>query len=122
MKNPACNACHRAMDPIGFGLESFDALGAVQTTDNGARVVASGDVDGQPFDGPCELSRLVRAHPGAARCLTRGLVRHVLGAADPERQPEALDTLAADFDRSGRRLLRLLRALILSDAFRTAGD
>ena len=54
--NPACAVCHTRMDPIGFALENFDAIGRWRTTDAGSEIDSSGVLpDGTRFDGPAEL-------------------------------------------------------------------
>ena len=51
--NAACAACHKVMDPIGFSLENFDAIGAWRTTDGGATIDASAQLaDGTKINGP----------------------------------------------------------------------
>jgi hypothetical protein len=59
--NPACASCHAQMDPLGFALENFDAVGRWRTTDGGTTPIdASGMLpDGTKFDGPAELRRLL---------------------------------------------------------------
>jgi mono/diheme cytochrome c family protein len=55
-RSPACASCHRVMDPIGFALENFDAVGAWRTTEAAAPIDASGQLwDGTPIDGPVAL-------------------------------------------------------------------
>ena len=69
-KNPTCASCHRRMDPLGFGLENFDAVGAWRTTDGKFPIDASGKLpDGSEFTGPGRASRRL-AQP--ARGLRRG--------------------------------------------------
>ncbi len=59
-KNPACASCHNRMDPIGFGLENFDAVGRWRTQASGAPVDASGVLTtGEKFNGPAELKKLM---------------------------------------------------------------
>jgi hypothetical protein len=60
-KNPACAGCHARMDPLGFALENFDAIGRWRSIDESKnRVDASGVLpDGTRFDGPRELRRLL---------------------------------------------------------------
>jgi Protein of unknown function (DUF1592)/Protein of unknown function (DUF1588)/Protein of unknown function (DUF1587)/Protein of unknown function (DUF1595)/Protein of unknown function (DUF1585) len=59
-KNPACAGCHQLMDPIGFALENFDAVGAWRTNDSGFRVDASGKMfDGAKLDGPVSLRQAI---------------------------------------------------------------
>jgi hypothetical protein len=61
-KNVACATCHRLMDPLGFALENFDAIGQWQTTSGEANIPidASGVLpDGTRFDGPGELRKIL---------------------------------------------------------------
>jgi hypothetical protein len=80
-KNPTCAACHRRMDPLGFGLENFDAVGAWRAVDGNAPVDASGVLpDGRRFTGPEELRAILKADRDAfARCLTSKLLTYALG-------------------------------------------
>jgi hypothetical protein len=58
--NPACAACHKVMDPIGFALENFDGLGRWRETMAGAAIDSSGVLpDGTSFDGPVGLQDLL---------------------------------------------------------------
>ena len=51
--NPACQGCHKLMDPIGFALEPFDAIGRARLEDGGNPIDAHGVMyDGTPVDGP----------------------------------------------------------------------
>jgi mono/diheme cytochrome c family protein len=54
--NPACATCHKIMDPLGFALENFDAIGRWRTTDAGRAIDASGVLaDGSKIDGAASL-------------------------------------------------------------------
>ena len=62
--NPACAICHNRMDPIGFALENFDAVGKWRTLDAGAPIDASGALpDGSEFQGPAELRKALLRNP-----------------------------------------------------------
>jgi hypothetical protein len=55
-KNPVCTVRHTAMDPVGFALENFDAIGRWRTTEEGLPLDTSGALpDGTRFDGPAQL-------------------------------------------------------------------
>ena len=55
-----CRACHALIDPIGFGLENFDAIGRWRTRQNGALIDTAGETpDGEKFSGPAELKKLL---------------------------------------------------------------
>ncbi len=88
--NPQCAACHARMDPIGFSLENFDAIGAWRTKDANNEVIdVSGSLpNGKTFNGPDELKQLLKsqqdkfAHTLAAKLLTFALGR---GLEDSDR-------------------------------------
>jgi len=62
--NPACAVCHTRMDPIGFALENFDAIGRWRTTDAGSEIDSSGVLpDGTRFEGPAELRKALLRNP-----------------------------------------------------------
>jgi hypothetical protein len=80
-KDPTCASCHRRMDPLGFGLENFDAVGAWRTMDGKFPIDASGSLpDGDTFTGPVELAAILKAEREPfARCLTSKLLTYALG-------------------------------------------
>src|SRR5213075_3369283 len=58
--NPVCASCHNRMDPLGFGLENFDAVGRWRTELAGETVDASGTmITGEKFKGPAELKKVL---------------------------------------------------------------
>ena len=62
--NPTCAGCHKLMDPIGFALENYDAVGRYRTVDSGEPIDASGTLfDGTPFRGVADLEKAILAHP-----------------------------------------------------------
>src|SRR5436309_3207147 len=59
-ENPACASCHKLMDPLGFALENFDAIGMWRTKQGAAPIDASGELpDGTKFQGPAELRQIL---------------------------------------------------------------
>jgi len=89
-KNEVCASCHKSMDPLGFGLENFDAIGAWRTTDGKFPIDASGTLpDGRSFNGPQGLASILKAQPEAfAECLTRKLLIYALGRGlEPDDDP-----------------------------------
>ena len=79
--NPTCAACHRRMDPLGFGLENFDAVGKWRTRDGSFPVDASGALpDGRSFSGPAELTGILASEREAfAKALTSKMLTYALG-------------------------------------------
>jgi len=80
-KNATCAACHARMDPLGFGLENFNAIGQWRTQDGKFPVDSSGTLpDGRSFSGPRELKVILKADRDAfARGLTEKLLTYALG-------------------------------------------
>jgi hypothetical protein len=80
-KNPACASCHSRMDPLGFGLENFNAIGAWRTEEGKFPVDASGSLpDGRSFHTPAELKAIFKADREAfVRCIAEKLLTYALG-------------------------------------------
>jgi hypothetical protein len=77
--NPTCAGCHDRIDPLGFGLERFDAVGRWREQDAGRPVDATGSLpDGTPFDGPDELKKVLLEHKDR---FLRHLAAKILGYA-----------------------------------------
>jgi len=79
--NAVCASCHSKMDPIGFGLENFDATGNWREKDGKSPINAVGTLpDGRTFNGPVELSKVLRTESNAfAQCLTEKVMIYALG-------------------------------------------
>lgn len=84
-KNPACAGCHARMDPLGFALENFDAIGKWRTTSgaDNTPVDSSGVLpDGSKFQGPAELRKLLLSRPREfANAVTEKLLTYALRRA-----------------------------------------
>ena len=80
-RNPVCASCHAPMDPLGFALENFDAVGEWRTHDAGYPVDASGVLaDGTSFDGPAELRATLAARGEQfVETFTERLLTYALG-------------------------------------------
>jgi hypothetical protein len=80
-KDPICASCHRRMDPLGFGLENFDAVGAWRTMEGKLPIDATGFLpDGDEFNGPEELRGiLTKQHEAFSRAITSKLLTYALG-------------------------------------------
>jgi mono/diheme cytochrome c family protein len=75
---PACYSCHIRLDPPGFALERFDAIGAYRDRDGSQPVDARGEWNGRSFDGPTEFKAALMSRPDE---FTRGFIEHLLGYA-----------------------------------------
>jgi hypothetical protein len=90
--DPACAGCHSLMDPIGLGLENYDAIGRYRTNDGMNAIDSAGTLpSGSSFTGPKELAALVAADPAFARCIVQKLYTYALGRT-PDSTPGHLDT------------------------------
>jgi hypothetical protein len=80
-KNPVCASCHARMDPLGFSLENFDAIGQWRTTEAGIPIDASGVLlDGTKVSGPADLrNALVARKEQFVQAVTGKLLTYALG-------------------------------------------
>jgi hypothetical protein len=120
VSDPSCAGCHGLVDPLGLGLEQFDAIGRFRTTERGAAIDPSGALEGAPFADARGLGERLRANPGVRDCLLRNFYRFATGRIETADEAPALAALGAAFDAQGRRLPDLVVALVTSDAFRLA--
>lgn len=118
MSDPSCAGCHGYIDPIGFGLESYDGIGRFRTEDNGSPIDASATLDGQPFEGAAGLGALVAASADAPACLARNLYRHATGHIETDGEEVAIVGLEEAFVESGYSMQALLVEIVASPAFR----
>lgn len=116
---PLCQGCHGAMDPIGFGLESFDGVGRARTTDTGGFPIdASGTLpDGRSFTGPAELTDVLKNDPAFTHCLSEKLFTYGLGRAPTPKEHCQVQALDADFATRGHRLSGLVHSLVQHRSF-----
>jgi hypothetical protein len=75
---PACYSCHVRLDPPGFALERFDAIGSWREKDGSKPVDARAEWNGTPFDGPAAYKALLAQNPHE---FTRGFIEHLLSYA-----------------------------------------
>ncbi len=115
---PSCYSCHIRLDPPGFALEHFDAIGAWREKDGGQPVDASAEWGGKPFDGPAEYKALIAAEPHE---FTRGFIEHLLGYA-LSRKLEIYDmpsvaTIQTAAAADGNSLQRIILEIVRSYPF-----
>jgi hypothetical protein len=118
-KDPVCAACHEAMDPLGFGLEHFDGIGAWRDEDRGFAVDATGVLpSGESFDGARQMASLIVQDPRFPACVADRLFTYALGrglvAADAPYVEQVVDEAGA----SQARLRELVALVATSDPFR----
>jgi hypothetical protein len=119
-KNPACAQCHAKMDPLGFGLENFDAVGSWRTVDGDSPVDASGVLpDGQKFSGPAELRDILMTKKDLfVRCFSDKLLTYALGRGTEPNDRCSIDNIVAAAAKHGYRFSSIVTAIVESDPFR----
>ena len=118
--DPACAACHRVMDPLGFGLENFDAIGRWRTVDDyGAPVDALGELPGKVrFGSPADLRRILLARKDEfVRGFTGRLLSFALGRRLAGYDEVVADDLAEAALATDARLDDLVLAIVTSYPF-----
>ena len=118
--DPACSGCHKLMDPIGFTLESFDAIGGWRTHDNGNPVdMAEVMYDGTRIQGPADLRRfLLQYSDQFVRNLTENLLIYALGRGMEYYDMPVVRSIARDSGSDNYRFQSLITAIVMSDLFR----
>ena len=141
VENPSCASCHRLMDPIGFGFEHFDAVGAWRDKEmipvprrgggggGGGRggpppvpvdINAQGEIAGLPnstFSGAKELGAILAQSPVCQECVVRQMFRYSYGRMETAADEKTIDELFAGFKGSGFRFKNLLVGLVQSPEF-----
>jgi mono/diheme cytochrome c family protein len=117
--NPSCASCHDRMDPLGFGLENYDAIGAWRAEDNKQPVDSSGVLpDGQTFAGPGELKQVLLARKtDFTRCLTEKMLTYALGRGVEDFDTPVIDDIVAGVERSDYRFSALIYEIVRSLPF-----
>lgn len=116
----SCRNCHALTDPIGLGLEVFDGVGRLRTTENGAPIDASGELDGDFFADNVELGEAFRESPLLGACLVENVYRYAVGREPENTERRLLRHLERRLEASDYRLRDLLREVATSEGFRTA--
>ncbi|WP_116813288.1 DUF1592 domain-containing protein [Steroidobacter cummioxidans] len=111
----ACSGCHKITDPIGLALENFDTAAGYRTTENGARIDTSGELNGTKFDGPVGLTKALHGDPALTTCVATRAVAYASGRT-PGRGDAELKRIQAEFGKQKYNFVELLREVALSDA------
>ena len=117
-KNPRCNGCHKAMDPLGLAFESFDGLGHPAQGRNGLPIDTSGELDGTAFTDPRAARRPAGEDRKIGACVARSLFRFALGSLESEGEEPLFEELARGLARDGYKFPALVVNVIKSEGFR----
>ncbi|MBM3820706.1 MAG: DUF1592 domain-containing protein [Acidimicrobiia bacterium] len=123
-KNPTCNACHGVIDPLGFALENFDAIGSWRAKDRwaGDAIDTSGRlVDGTALAGPDDLRRALTRRPGQfVQTFTEKLMMYALGRSVEHHDMPTVRAIVRDAARDNYRFSSIVLGIVKSAPFRTA--
>jgi hypothetical protein len=125
LMDPACLGCHSLMDPIGYGFDAYDAVGALRTENaNGdpvstaGEIIGSGAADG-PFDGARELAERLAGSPEVHDCFVDRWIEFATRSASAEDTDNCTAERArAVYAESEHDIEELMVVLTTTDAFR----
>ncbi len=118
--DPQCAVCHVKMDPLGFSMENFDAVGRWRTHDGQFEIDASGVLpDGQTFNGPAEMREilLTTGRDEFARCVTEKMLTYALGRGVEPSDSRYVDQITQALSEGQYKFSSLISAIIQSEPF-----
>jgi mono/diheme cytochrome c family protein len=117
--DPACASCHKMMDPLGFALENYDAIGHWRTHDAGQQIDASGELPGgKIFNGSAELKGiLANKRDTFAECLTEKLMTYALGRGLEGYDRRAVRKIVENLAANDYRFSALISGIVNSVPF-----
>ncbi len=117
--DPSCAVCHDRMDPLGFALENFDAVGAWRDRDGTFPIDASAKLpDGELVDGPEGLKKILKERRAVLRrCLAEKLLVYALGRGLEAYDRRSVSEITQATAAAGDRLSDLIVAICASDPF-----
>ena len=118
--NPACASCHSQMDPLGFALENFDAIGRWRTvSESDTPIDASGVLpDGRRFEGPAGLrTALLHAPDQFVHTVTEKLLTYALGRGVEHFDAPTIRAIVRDAERDGYSFASIVLGIVNSTPF-----
>jgi hypothetical protein len=117
--DPMCSSCHSKMDPLGFGLENYNAIGQWRTTDGKFPVDSSGTLpNGKSFKTPDEMRALLLTQlPQFARCLSQKMLTYALGRGLQPYDRRTLDTIDRNLAADGYHFQSMIFEIVHSAPF-----
>ncbi|MGJ5819838.1 DUF1592 domain-containing protein [Paludibaculum fermentans] len=118
--NPSCAACHAKMDPIGFALENYDAIGRYRTKDGGFPIDSSGKLpSGSSFKNAAELKKILRDNPQEfVLCFTEKLMTYALGRGVERTDKPLIRAITRDAAGSNYQISSIVLGITNSAPFR----
>ncbi len=118
-KDPGCASCHKTMDPLGMGLENFDAIGRWRDKEGDRDVDSTGELPGgEKFSGPIELIGIIRGRQEQFhRAFAERLLTYALGRGLEYYDKCAVDQALVLMKQRGNRFSALVEGIVISDPF-----
>ena len=118
--SPVCASCHRRMDPLGFAMENFDAIGRWREDDGGARIDSIIELSGRVVDGPRAFREalLAEGDDEFIRTVAEKLLTYALGRGVGYYDQPAVRRITRELAGDGYRWSSLVQAVVASDQFR----
>jgi hypothetical protein len=119
-QNPNCASCHARMDPIGFGFENFDGIGAWRARDEGFAIDPAGELaSGETFKGPNDLKStlLKQKREEFVRCLTEKMLTYALGRGLEYYDKCAVSGVTKALEKDGYKFSSLILGVVKSAPF-----
>ena len=118
--NPVCASCHKTLDPIGFALENFDAVGAWRAREAGVPVDATGELaDGTKVDGVVALRQALMSRPEVfVTTFTKKLMTYALGRGLDYRDMPEVRAIVRGAAANHYRMSDLILRIVNSTPFR----
>ncbi len=116
---PVCAACHVIMDPIGFSMENYNAVGQWREEDNGHPIDATGEFpDGTTFNGAKELATVLQADPKLQACIAEHMYVYAMGRGAESYDHFHLDRITENYTDAGGGFRDLIKEIVMSESFR----
>jgi len=117
--DPNCAGCHKVMDPLGFSLENFDAVGQWRNTDDGSKIDPSGTLfNGAKVDGPVELRAMLTSNPEIfSSVMTEKLMTYALGRGVEYTDMPTIRAILRDAARDNYRFSSIVLGIVKSTPF-----
>ena len=118
--SPVCASCHRRMDPLGFAMENFDAIGRWRETDGGAEINSTITLSGSTIDSPRTFREalLAEGHNEFIRTVTEKLLTYALGRGVDYYDAPTIRRIVHDIADDDYRWSALVQAVVESQPFR----
>lgn len=118
--DPVCGGCHSRIDPLGFALENYDALGQWRTEDAGKPIDNTGELpDGTKFAGPDELRAVLMSKKDLfVTNLTNRMLGYALGRGLTRQDSCTVDQIVTELTAKNYKSQALIEAIVMSQPFR----